>query len=171
MTALAFSRSFTHALHMPSPVGTLELRAQGETLVAVFMEPQGFSLADGASFEGTSAVLDETRRQLVAYFARRLTVFDLPLAFRGTELQEEVWRTLCTVPFGTTWAYSDVARVVGRPNAVRAVGGAIGKYPIGIVVPCHRIVGKTGAITGYAGGVERKVKLLALEATQGSLLP
>lgn len=168
MTALSFSRDFTHALHVPSPVGTLELRASGDTLVAIFMEPQGFSLGDGASGR-PSAVLVEARRQLDAYFARKLAAFDLPLAYRGTALQEEVWRALLAVPFGATATYSDMARVVGRASAVRAVGGAIGKNPLGIVIPCHRIVGKSGAITGYAGGIERKAMLLAHEGIQGVL--
>jgi len=159
---------FSDVLHMPSPVGTLELRAEGEALVAILMEPQGQTRPpDGG---GTSAVLLEARRQLEAYFVGARTTFDLPLALRGTALQEAVWRALQEVPYGETRAYSDVARAVGHASAVRAVGGAIGRNPIGIVVPCHRIVGKSGAITGYAGGVARKIALLALEGKQRSLL-
>lgn len=151
-----------------SPVGALEVAVRAARVVSIYMEKQGFSSSlrrpEGASSRADDDVLDEAVRQLEAYFAGRLTRFDLPLALSGTDLQERVWRALLTIPYGETVAYSDVARDVAAERAVRAVGGAIGKNPVGIVVPCHRVVGKSGAITGYAGGVANKVWLLAHEA-------
>lgn len=151
-----------------SSVGPLEIAVRAGRVVSIRMEVQGF-LSHGPSPSGGPAgadaeVLDEAVRQLEAYFAGRLTRFDLPLGLTGTALQERVWRALLTIPYGETVAYSDVARDVAAERAVRAVGGAIGKNPVGIVVPCHRVVGKSGAITGYAGGVANKVWLLAHEA-------
>ncbi len=89
--------------------------------------------------------------------------FDLPLAATGTDFQNKVWHALTTIPYGETWSYQDLANAIGNPKAVRAVGLANGKNPISIVVPCHRVIGKSGKLTGYAGGVERKQRLLALE--------
>jgi methylated-DNA-[protein]-cysteine S-methyltransferase len=150
-----------------SPVGTLEVAAREGVIVSIRMEVQGFLSVeprDAGAFSGDGEpVLGEAVRQLDAYFTGRLTRFDLPLGFTGTDLQERVWRALVGIPYGETVAYSDVAREVLAPRAVRAVGGAIGKNPIGIVVPCHRVVGKSGAITGYAGGVANKAWLLAHE--------
>jgi methylated-DNA-[protein]-cysteine S-methyltransferase len=151
-----------------SPVGPLEVAVRVARVVSIRMEEQGFLSSlprpEGALSGADGEVLGETVRQLEAYFAGRLTRFELPLALSGTPLQERVWRALLTIPYGETVAYSDVARDVSAERAVRAVGGAIGKNPVGIVVPCHRVVGKSGAITGYAGGVANKVWLLAHEA-------
>ena len=108
--------------------------------------------------------LPAVREQLEAYFARELTVFDVPLATRGTPFQERVWAALREVPYGTTCSYVDLARAVGSPGASRAVGGANGRNPICIIVPCHRVVGANGSLSGYAGGVERKRALLAFES-------
>jgi methylated-DNA-[protein]-cysteine S-methyltransferase len=109
-------------------------------------------------------LLVEARRQLAAYFAGELKEFDLPLAPRGTPFQQRVWEELRRIPYGTTISYGELARRLGQPNAARAVGLANGRNPIGIVVPCHRVVGASGQLTGYGGGLERKAALLALEA-------
>ena len=112
----------------------------------------------------------EARRQLEAYFAVKLLQFDLPLAPRGTPFQQEVWRQLCLIPYGETRSYGQIAEAMGRPKAVRAVGAANGANPIGIVVPCHRVIGSSGSLTGYAGGLPVKRFLLELESGQVPLL-
>jgi methylated-DNA-[protein]-cysteine S-methyltransferase len=108
-------------------------------------------------------VLSQTVIQLEEYFAGLRNEFDLPLAAAGTDFQTQVWHALTTIPYGETWSYQELANAIGNPKAVRAVGLANGKNPISIVVPCHRVIGKSGKLTGYAGGVERKQRLLALE--------
>ena len=108
-------------------------------------------------------LLQEVQRQLTAYFSGALREFDLPLAPRGTPFQCAVWRALREIPYGEVRSYGEIAAAIGKPNACRAVGMACHVNPIAIVVPCHRVVGKSGALTGYAAGVERKRVLLALE--------
>lgn len=103
------------------------------------------------------------RLQLKEYLAGKRTQFSLPLDYHGTEFQRLVWQALCDIPFGETRSYSDIARSIDKPSAVRAVGGAIGKNPLMIIVPCHRVIGKNGVLTGFRGGLEMKKKLLALE--------
>ncbi len=147
---------------MPSPIGRLELLARGDQLVAIRFDaaPDG---TPGTLREG-SAVLREARSQLSEYFAGRLQVFDLPLRPQGTEFQRRVWDLLATVPWGTTTTYGAVANRLGlAPGASRAVGAANGANPIPVVLPCHRVVGSDGTLTGYAGGLERKALLLRLE--------
>ncbi len=107
--------------------------------------------------------LKESLSQLKAYFRKQLTRFDLPLAAMGTEFQQRVWRALCEVPYGQTASYGEIAQAVGQPTASRAVGMANGRNPIAIVVPCHRIIGSTGRLVGYGGGLARKTTLLELE--------
>jgi methylated-DNA-[protein]-cysteine S-methyltransferase len=109
-------------------------------------------------------------RQLRAYFAGELETFDLPLAPEGTPFQLEVWRRLCEIPYGETISYGELARRLGNPNASRAVGLANGANPIPIVIPCHRVIGSDGKLTGYGGGLPIKEKLLALERGQLRLL-
>jgi methylated-DNA-[protein]-cysteine S-methyltransferase len=108
-------------------------------------------------------LLDRAARQLDEYFTRRRASFDLPLAPRGTALQREVWAALAEIPIGETRTYADLARRVGRPSAARAVGAANGKNPLSIVIPCHRVIGASGALTGYAGGLDAKRWLLEHE--------
>ena len=110
------------------------------------------------------AILVETERQLAAYFDGRLRRFTVPLAPGGTAFQAEVWRALLDIPYGETRFYSDIARALGRPSASRAVGAANGRNPIAIIVPCHRLVGASGALTGFAGGLDAKRLLIDLEA-------
>ncbi|MCA0901894.1 methylated-DNA--[protein]-cysteine S-methyltransferase [Microbulbifer agarilyticus] len=101
--------------------------------------------------------------QLEAYFARELQAFDLPLGAAGTPFQHSVWQALCAIPFGETCSYRELAEAIGNPKAVRAVARANGANPLSIVVPCHRVIGADGSLTGYAGGIEMKARLLALE--------
>ena len=105
----------------------------------------------------------ETTKQLKAYFAGKLKRFDLPLAADGTEFQKRVWKALCNVPYGETVSYGEIANSIGKPTASRAVGMANGRNPISIIVPCHRIIGSSGKLVGYGGGLERKTRLLQLE--------
>lgn len=117
-------------------------------------------LADATWTEDTGS---EAARQLEAYFAGERTVFDLELAPEGTPFQQEVWQALCAIPFGTTISYGELAARVGRPQGAQAVGRANGQNPIGVIVPCHRVVGTDGSLVGYAGGLDRKEALLRHE--------
>ena len=105
-------------------------------------------------------VLPALQEQLAAYFARDLKEFDVQLAVSGTPFQQRVWAALATIPYGETWSYRELAEAVGNPKAVRAVGLANGRNPVSIVVPCHRVIGADGSLTGYGGGLERKSWLL-----------
>lgn len=117
--------------------------------------------------ERISHVLQETQKQLQAYLAGKLQQFDLPLDLSaGTAFQQAVWQALLKIPFGQTTSYGDLSRRIGKPLAVRAVGTAIGRNPISIIVPCHRVVGADGSLTGYAGGLHRKEAFLTLEAAK-----
>ncbi|WP_242345497.1 methylated-DNA--[protein]-cysteine S-methyltransferase [Anaeromyxobacter terrae] len=149
-------------LVMDSPVGRLRLVAESDALVAVYMEDQGAPELAARDGRG-DALLERARRQLAEWFAGERTSFDLPLRPRGTPFQLEVWRALAEIPFGETRTYGEIAARLGRPTAARAVGAANGRNPVSIVVPCHRVIGADGALTGYAGGVERKRWLLEHE--------
>lgn len=111
-------------------------------------------------------VLDDAASQLTSYFAGTLREFSLPLNPIGTEFQRSVWQALCRIPHGKRSTYMEVAEQVGSPKGVRAVGGAIGRNPISIVIPCHRVIGSNGSLVGFASGIEKKKKLLAIEATE-----
>lgn len=149
-----------------SPVGPLRLVTDGEHLTGVYFAehkhaPAG--LGTHVEVQDAPPVLCATVEQLTDYFAGGRRSFDLPLAATGTDFQRQVWDVLATIPYGQTWSYGQLAAALGRPSAARAVGMANGRNPISIIVPCHRVVGSTGAITGYGGGVERKQALLDLE--------
>lgn len=149
----------------PSPVGDLTLVASEQGLSAILWEdddPARVRLAPKVE-NPDHPVLRETARQLGQYFARERWSFDLPLDFHGTDFQKDVWRALLAIPYGETRSYAEIARAVGRPTAFRAVGAANGRNPISIVAPCHRVIGSGGALTGFAGGIEAKRMLLALE--------
>jgi methylated-DNA-[protein]-cysteine S-methyltransferase len=151
---------------MESPVGKLKLVAKSEALVAILWDqerPNRVKL-DTMNLDPRHPILLETERQLSEYFAGQRTRFDLPLQPHGTEFQKKVWQALREIPFGETKSYLDLARAVGSPEASRAVGAANAKNPLSIVVPCHRVVGADGTLTGFAGGLEAKAALLALEA-------
>jgi methylated-DNA-[protein]-cysteine S-methyltransferase len=152
---------------MESPLGTLLLSAEDEALTGAHFPGQKHDRPPQQDWQRAddAPVLAKARAQLAEYFDRRRTQFDLPLDPRGTPFQQSVWRALLAVPFGRTSTYGAIAAAIRRPSAVRAVGAAIGANPIGIVVPCHRVIGRDGTLTGYAGGLERKAKLLALEGS------
>jgi methylated-DNA-[protein]-cysteine S-methyltransferase len=151
---------------VPTPIDRLVVASDGSAIVGVWManaEPDDRRWADQC---GMDALLDDARRQLVAYFAGRLEVFDLPLAPNGTEFQRRVWTELTKIPFGTTTSYAELARRVSNAAAVRAVGAANGRNPIPIIVPCHRVIGSDGSLTGFGGGLHRKQWLLRHEGGQ-----
>jgi methylated-DNA-[protein]-cysteine S-methyltransferase len=156
-----------------SPVGKLTLVASVDGLVAILWENEDDPARVGLDI-GTEnrrhPTLVKTERQLAEYFAGGRTAFDLPLAFSGTKFQQRVWRTLLTIPFGKTRTYAQIARQIGRPKAVRAVGAANGKNPISIVAPCHRVIGSNGKLTGFAGGLDAKAYLLRLEGARGAAI-
>jgi methylated-DNA-[protein]-cysteine S-methyltransferase len=110
-----------------------------------------------------NAILLETEKQLLAYFKGERNYFKLPLDLKGTAFQKSVWEALLTIPFGQTRTYGQIARQIGKPNAVRAVGAAAGKNPVAIIAPCHRVIGASGKLTGFAGGLHNKAILLNLE--------
>jgi methylated-DNA-[protein]-cysteine S-methyltransferase len=150
---------------VPSPLGELTLAAYAHALVGVWFDAQDH-LPDYALWreEPDHPILRATALQLQQYFAGQRRSFDLPLDLHnGSAFQQRVWQSLLAIASGSTSSYGAVSQAIGNPRAVRAVGGAIGRNPIGIIVPCHRVLGANGALTGYAGGLERKVALLQLE--------
>ncbi|MEK9995359.1 MAG: methylated-DNA--[protein]-cysteine S-methyltransferase, partial [Halieaceae bacterium] len=112
---------------------------------------------------GKNRVISLAKQELNAYFAGDLTTFSVPLDWQGTRFQESVWQALLAVPYGKTVTYGDVARAIGRPRSSRPVGGAVGKNPLPIIVPCHRVIGSDGSLTGFTGGLDIKIRLLELE--------
>jgi methylated-DNA-[protein]-cysteine S-methyltransferase len=156
---------------MDSPVGQLKLVARGERLAAILWEndkPNRVRLGE-VTPDDDRPILREAERQLNEYFAGKRQTFDLALDFQGTEFQKKVWAALLTIPFGQTRSYAQIAAQIGNINAVRAVGAANGRNPISIVAPCHRVIGASGELTGFAGGLANKMLLLSLEAGQTSL--
>ena len=150
--------------HVPSPVGPLLLGADDDHLRLIWFSTPRHPLPRSVAIErGDNAVLRETGAQLEAYFTGRLRAFDLPLQPVGTAFQREVWSTLAQIPYGQTWSYGEVARCIGKPRAVRAVGAANGRNPLPIVLPCHRVIGADGSLTGFGGGLPTKRFLLMLE--------
>ncbi|MFI1398252.1 methylated-DNA--[protein]-cysteine S-methyltransferase [Streptomyces sp. NPDC020681] len=147
-----------------SPYGPLTLVATDGELSGLYMvqqrhrpDEETFGVEDPAPF-------GEAIRQLEAYFARELTEFDLPMRLHGTDFQQRVWEQLRRIPYGETRTYGELAEALGNVGASRAVGLANGKNPIGIIVPCHRVIGSTGSLVGYGGGLDRKQRLLAFES-------
>ncbi|GAA1596634.1 methylated-DNA--[protein]-cysteine S-methyltransferase [Streptomyces globosus] len=150
-----------------SPYGPLTLVASDGVLCGLYMVGQRHRPAEeafGARVCAEEEPFPEVVRQLAAYFAGDLTRFDLPLRMEGTPFQRSVWDQLVQIPYGQTWSYGELAARLGKPNASRAVGLANGKNPIGIIVPCHRVIGASGGMTGYGGGLDRKVRLLRHES-------
>jgi methylated-DNA-[protein]-cysteine S-methyltransferase len=155
---------------MESPVGPLLLAADDRGLREVLFVNGRHKTQPKPEWEKDAAPLKETMSQLRAYFSGKLEEFDLPLAPEGTPFQLEVWRRLCEIPYGETMSYGELAKMIGNPNASRAVGLANGSNPIPIIIPCHRVIGSNGKLTGYGGGLPIKEKLLALERRQLTLL-
>jgi methylated-DNA-[protein]-cysteine S-methyltransferase len=152
-----------------SPLGKLKLVANADALVGVLWvaESRDRLRLDAQEIEGHHPILAEAERQLAEYFAGTRTQFELSLEPRGTEFQKKVWQSLRKIPFGATKSYVEIARAIGSPRACRAVGAANSKNPLPIVVPCHRVIGANGALTGFGGGLETKAKLLTFEARAG----
>lgn len=142
---------------LPSPLGPLHLRVEDGAIVAL-------AFADGPDL-GEDPLIDDATAQLAAYFAGQRRAFDLPLAPPGTPFQRSVWEALGAIPYGQTRSYRELAVQLGDPGALRAVGRANGSNPIALLIPCHRVIGADGSLTGYAGGLERKRALLELEGS------
>jgi methylated-DNA-[protein]-cysteine S-methyltransferase len=157
--------------HVDTPVGRLKMVASRDGLAAILWEHDrpGRVRLDVVAEVPDHPVLLDAERQLADYFAGRRQVFDVKLDFAGTAFQKSVWAALLTIPFGETRSYAEIARQIGIPKAVRAVGAANGRNPISIIAPCHRVVGSNGDLTGFAGGIEVKAHLLGLEGTKTGL--
>jgi methylated-DNA-[protein]-cysteine S-methyltransferase len=158
--------------YFASPVGKLKLVASETGLIAVLWEndsPRRVPLKDLVA-NNEQSILVETERQLGEYFAGKRSEFSIPLDMRGTAFQKDVWRALQAIPFGGTSGYGAIAKQLGRPAASRAVGAANGRNPVSILVPCHRVIGSSGKLTGFAGGLDVKARLLNMEASRSHLL-
>jgi methylated-DNA-[protein]-cysteine S-methyltransferase len=150
---------------MESPVGKLKLVASDKGLVAVLWQndrPSRVRLAEMVE-DDQHPVLLKAERELGEYFAGKRTEFSVPLDMRGTPFQKNVWEALLAIPFGETRSYGQLAKQLGNPNATRAVGAANGRNPLSIIVPCHRVIGSSGSLTGFGGGLETKAQLLDME--------
>ncbi len=153
-----------------SPLGDVLLRADGAALTGAFFAGQKYYPGEtGPRTDvpaATARVFDQAQEELGGYFAGELQAFTVPFAFAGTAFQRDVWQALCEIPFGATTSYGDLAAGLGlAPTHARAVGGAVGRNPLSVIVPCHRVLGADGDLTGYAGGTDRKRALLRLEGT------
>lgn len=144
--------------HMESPIGLVEITASERGITSLYF-------VDQVQQTKRNSITDKTVQQINDYFDGKRTVFDLPLDATGTVFQQNVWNELCNIDFGKTCSYQDIANALQNSKAVRAVGAANGRNPISIIVPCHRVIGANGALTGYASGVERKAWLLKHEGT------
>lgn len=154
----------TRFSHVDSPVGPLLVAADDVGVRAIAFQANRHPVARDAGWrEGDHPLIDLARQQLDEYFARTRRTFDLPLAPEGTDFQQTVWLALAEIPYGRTISYSELARRVARPRAVRAVGAANGRNPLPIVLPCHRVIGADGSLTGFGGGLPTKRFLLELE--------
>jgi len=150
---------------MDSPVGRLKLVASNKGLAAILWpndNPRRVPLGD-LTEDAANPFLIQTEAELAQYFAGKRNAFTVPLDFNGTGFQQSVWQALLSIPFGETRSYGQIAAQLGKPSASRAVGAANGKNPISIIAPCHRVIGSNGKLTGFAGGLETKAHLLALE--------
>lgn len=155
-----------------TPLGTLFATAIGGSLTGIYFEGQRHAPAISRDWreDPSHAPLAECARQLADYFEGKRQCFELPLAPDGTEFQRRVWREIARIPYGDTLSYAELAARAGAPGAARAAGAATGRNPLTIVVPCHRVVGTNGSLTGYAGGLERKTRLLEIEAVPEAAL-
>ena len=155
-------------MYMDSPVGALKLVAHDHALVAVMWDNEDHKRVRLAELieDHQHPMLLRVKKQLEQYFAGQRQQFDLPLDFQGTDFQQQVWQTLLTIPYGETRSYKDIALQIGNQKAVRAVGAANGRNPISIIAPCHRVIGSSGALVGFAGGLDKKQILLSLEQSQ-----
>jgi methylated-DNA-[protein]-cysteine S-methyltransferase len=152
----------TYYTTIPSPIGDLLLASDGRSLTDLHMAP--FEVSSG--WQRDESRFADVVAQLAAYFTGSRKTFDVALNPTGTPFQRRVWEALRAIPYGETVSYGELARRIGKPSAVRAVGRANGANPIAVIVPCHRVIGANGTLTGYGGGLDRKAKLLALEGVQ-----
>lgn len=150
--------------HFSSPIGTLEIKGDEDGISQVLF------LDEHPSIKESSPILDECVKQLCEYFENKRTEFELLLNPSGTDFQKTVWEELQNIPNGKTISYMELAKRLGDPKVIRAAGTANGKNPIAIIIPCHRVIGSDGSLTGYAGRLKRKQWLLEHESSQGSLL-
>src|ERR1700739_150931 len=157
-----------HYRTIDSPIGPLTLAGRDAVLTNLRMADQTYE-PRRAGWSGHPGAFGDAVDQLDAYFAGELTDFDIELDMRGTEFQRRVWKALLTIPYGETRSYGEIAEQVGAPGSARAVGLANGHNPIAIVVPCHRVIGASGSLTGYGGGLDRKRTLLELEKRRASV--
>lgn len=149
---------------LDTPLGNMEITANHQAVISVYFKDAELEK------ENKNDITGECSKQLQQYFASERTVFDLPLEHHGTAFQKQVWQALLTIPFGAVASYLDIANTINNPKAIRAVGAANGKNPHTIIVPCHRIIGSNGSLTGYASGLERKSWLLEHESKGGLVL-
>lgn len=156
---------------MDTPVGVLKLVAHDHALVAVMWDNEDHKRVRLANLvrQDDHPILLKTQQQLQEYFAGQRQQFDVPLDFEGTEFQKKVWQALLSIPFGETRSYKQIAEHVGSVNAMRAVGAANSKNPISIIAPCHRVVGASGKLVGFAGGLDNKAILLTLESSNSKV--
>ncbi|MEG2883778.1 MAG: methylated-DNA--[protein]-cysteine S-methyltransferase [Acinetobacter sp.] len=157
-------------MYMDSPVGALKLVAHDQALVAVMWDNEDHKRVRLAELieDRQHPMLLRVEKQLEEYFAGQRQQFDLPLDFQGTDFQQQVWQALLTIPYGEKRSYKDIAVQIGNEKAVRAVGAANGRNPISIIAPCHRVIGSSGALVGFAGGLDKKQILLSLEQSKSA---
>jgi len=157
----------TYYTCIETPIDPILLTSDGTALTGLYMDLDhlGPRVRKDWVRSDDAAPLTEAKRQLALYFEGKLTRFDLPLAMSGTPFQQQVWEELKSIPYGATISYGELARRIGQPSASRAVGMANGRNPVGIIVPCHRVIGANGKLTGYGGGLPRKEALLSFEAS------
>jgi methylated-DNA-[protein]-cysteine S-methyltransferase len=158
--------------HVDSPLGTILLVSNGSSLTGLYFVGQKYVAQPAEDWIQTEVAqpFRDAQRQLTEYFAGERRTFDLPLSFEGTPFQQRVWHAIAAIPCGETISYGALAKSAGAPGSARAAGAATGRNPISLVVPCHRVVGTDGSLTGYAGGLDRKRRLLTLERSgQGSV--
>ena len=148
-----------------SPVGAIRIIENGKAIISLkfIVNPSNPPLD---TVEQETPLIKETFKQLTEYFDGKLTVFDVPVDAQGTEFQQSVWKALCTIPYGETRTYKQIAELVNCPKGARAIGMANNRNPVAIIIPCHRIIGADGSLTGYASGLHNKEKLLQIESNQ-----
>jgi len=156
--------------HFESPIGRLTVAGNEHGLAHILFPENRHDTPGRADWRPDAGPFADAREQLLQYLHGERSHFELRLAPRGTPFQLSVWHALALIPFGSTWSYQQVATHLGRPSATRAVGAANGRNPLPIVLPCHRVIGRNGALTGFSGGLEIKAALLHLEQHQGDLL-
>jgi len=158
----------TDYARIASPLGEILAAAENGALIGLWFEGQKYypEIPAGWRENAASPAIARCRMQLDEYFAGKRDRFDLPIAPRGTAYQQRVWREIAAIPFGKTLSYAELAKRAGNCDAARAAGAATGRNPLSIVIPCHRVVGAKGALTGYAGGLDRKTKLLGHEGAR-----